>query len=98
MGPRLALAIALTWVTPAMAQQRPECGRIDDLTAATARKYAEAPAFSGQQGDELSIIITVAPDGNWTVFRVSIARNVGCIIATGDGWHVFKPSLTGQPL
>lgn len=68
------------------------CGPLPDLLAALARRYDERTVFEGKTGNGGKLILTLAPDGTWTVLSVSPGGEPACALGGGkDG------ALTGKP-
>lgn len=81
---RLALAVVLTAVSPAAAQE-PSCGPRAEITAYLASKFAEQPVGLGLVGDRRLAELWLSEAGTWTMV-VTDTANLSCIVAAGESW------------
>ncbi|MCC7047262.1 MAG: hypothetical protein IT562_11170 [Alphaproteobacteria bacterium] len=94
MVPALGLALALL-AMPAEAQQRPACGDRSDLLAQLKDKYQETPTGFGMTGQGSVVELITSEQGTWTLV-LTYPNGRSCLMATGEGWELWRARLAGK--
>ena len=83
-----ALAALLLACVPAIAQQQQGggfCLPFKDALKAAAERFKESPAFVMVASNGAVLTLTVAKDGNWTLWLQANEKTM-CVLATGEGF------------
>jgi hypothetical protein len=94
--PRLLVLVSalLAMSSPAWSVEA-ECGLKDLMLKFLHDKYGELPAFTGDMGDGISIVVTISPTGTWTVVKHKAGWS--CIVTSGGKWLPVPHSAAPPP-
>lgn len=87
-----AAALALS-ATPTLAQG--PCAPLPQALAALQKEAAEVPVARGLDQRGISVVLTLAPDGSFSVLAVR-PDGVACLAFTGAGWEQKTPKPPGK--
>jgi len=65
--------------------QGAQCLPRDAALSAALSRYGEVPAFIAKSDSGVDVLVTVAPDGNWTLWAAP-SPDVLCMIVSGREW------------
>jgi hypothetical protein len=86
------LLVAATLAGATSAEAQSVCGNRAKFIATLAQKYEEMPAAFGIAGEKNLVELFVSKSGSWTML-MSHPTGMTCIIATGQSWEQFPPSV-----
>lgn len=89
------IAFLAIFARPAAAQTF--CARIDQITAALAARYGEAPVSQGLTASAQRFVIFAAEDGATFTLIIESPGGVGCVAASGTDWQNLAPAPKGEP-
>lgn len=84
----LAAVLALL-TSPALAQQPAACGDRESVVARLKEKFHESPTGFGMTGGGAVMELMTSDSGSWTLI-LSFPNGRSCLMATGDGWELWK--------
>lgn len=86
----LALSISPVWA------QTPSCAPLAPLLQALEEGPKETPVYRGADERGFLTLLTLSPDGSYTVLVVNPQSRTACIVSTGSGWEHVEHSLSGR--
>lgn len=84
------LALAIVAVPALAQQQQPPCAPLETVLRALEAGPHEVPAFRGVDERGVLALLTLSPDGSYTVLVVNPQNRIACVVSTGSGWEAVE--------